>query len=339
MKPVRVEDVYYCLGVPVQADYDPQIGRWHVTDPANQYFSPYLAMGNNPVNSIDPTGCENIGGFRIPWDGYQRMAAFHQAYQDWLNNGGKGLFRWSYGDGKIEPDQVDVSGGNSKVQFYYHDGKIIAVDSGEGWLSDGFKAVNDFLPINVDGSKFQKAGGQWGYYECSYSTCWIWDPVYQPIPIKTVEIIATFHLKSPNSTGGNLSLLYNGQRLFVVNEDKGSVVYSTKVTSGRGEYMNNPNAQNIPKKGPIPRGNYTFQNTQWQSQSTLRQVYNIIAGNGDWGDYNVPLAPVVPGSRDGFYLHGGFFEGSGGCIDAGGNIGIIYNYLMNQETTILRVRY
>ncbi len=36
--------------------YDPTVGRWFSTDPQNQYDSPYLAMGNNPVSMIDPNG-------------------------------------------------------------------------------------------------------------------------------------------------------------------------------------------------------------------------------------------------------------------------------------------
>ncbi|WP_458628628.1 DUF6443 domain-containing protein [Winogradskyella sp. PC D3.3] len=36
--------------------YDPSVGRWFNTDPQNQFSSPYLAMGNNPVMFIDPNG-------------------------------------------------------------------------------------------------------------------------------------------------------------------------------------------------------------------------------------------------------------------------------------------
>lgn len=32
--------------------------RWLTTDPANQFYSPYLGMGNNPISGIDPDGRE-----------------------------------------------------------------------------------------------------------------------------------------------------------------------------------------------------------------------------------------------------------------------------------------
>ena len=36
--------------------YDATLGRWFATDPAGQFASPYLGMGNNPVMGIDPDG-------------------------------------------------------------------------------------------------------------------------------------------------------------------------------------------------------------------------------------------------------------------------------------------
>jgi RHS repeat-associated protein len=36
--------------------YDPCTARWLVPDPAAQFANPYLAMGNNPVSSVDPDG-------------------------------------------------------------------------------------------------------------------------------------------------------------------------------------------------------------------------------------------------------------------------------------------
>ncbi|WP_343321641.1 RHS repeat domain-containing protein [Sphingobacterium multivorum] len=37
-------------------NYDAAIGRWLTTDPKAQYHSPYVGMGNNPVNRIDKDG-------------------------------------------------------------------------------------------------------------------------------------------------------------------------------------------------------------------------------------------------------------------------------------------
>ena len=39
--------------------WDSRIGRWTSTDPYGQYNSPYLGMGNDPINGVDPDG-----GFR-----------------------------------------------------------------------------------------------------------------------------------------------------------------------------------------------------------------------------------------------------------------------------------
>ena len=36
--------------------WDGRLGRWLSVDPAGEFFSPYLGMGNNPVSETDPTG-------------------------------------------------------------------------------------------------------------------------------------------------------------------------------------------------------------------------------------------------------------------------------------------
>jgi len=136
-----------------------------------------------------------------------------------------------------------------------------------------------------------------------------------------------------------LTLKFDGKNIYVIENGK-KIIYTSLATSGRGENMNNPDAQSIENSGPIQAGKYKFSNNSWQSQSKLRQMYNIVRGNGDWGDMNVPLE-IVNGkqTRNSFYLHGGFFEGSAGCIDAGSNISNIYNLIKNQKTTYLYVKY
>jgi RHS repeat-associated protein len=40
--------------------WDGSLGRWFAADPMNQFSSPYLGMGNNPVMVVDPDGNEGI---------------------------------------------------------------------------------------------------------------------------------------------------------------------------------------------------------------------------------------------------------------------------------------
>ncbi|MBY0434098.1 MAG: hypothetical protein K2U26_08325 [Cyclobacteriaceae bacterium] len=40
----------------LRGNYDSRIGRWQSGDPYSQYASPYIGMGNNPANRIDPNG-------------------------------------------------------------------------------------------------------------------------------------------------------------------------------------------------------------------------------------------------------------------------------------------
>ena len=37
--------------------YDPQLGRWHSIDPADEFDSPYLYVNNNPIVLLDKDGC------------------------------------------------------------------------------------------------------------------------------------------------------------------------------------------------------------------------------------------------------------------------------------------
>lgn len=40
----------------LRGNYDSRLGRWHSADPYGQYASPFIGMGNNPVNGVDRDG-------------------------------------------------------------------------------------------------------------------------------------------------------------------------------------------------------------------------------------------------------------------------------------------
>lgn len=52
-------------------NYDAQVGRWVQQDPFGQFASPYVGMGNDPANLIDPSG-----GIGIPCPGTSALSIF-----------------------------------------------------------------------------------------------------------------------------------------------------------------------------------------------------------------------------------------------------------------------
>lgn len=52
-----MKDIFYIVRAYHNGNtYDQQIGRWNTQDPKLQYESPYLGMGNNPINGVDLDG-------------------------------------------------------------------------------------------------------------------------------------------------------------------------------------------------------------------------------------------------------------------------------------------
>jgi len=68
--------------------YDPQIGRWTGVDPEDQFASPYIGMGNDPVNTIDEDGGwgDGLAGAAIAG-----LTAGAISYLATKNNGGSDL--------------------------------------------------------------------------------------------------------------------------------------------------------------------------------------------------------------------------------------------------------
>jgi len=74
-------------------------------------------------------------------------------------------------------------------------------------------------------------------------------------------------------------------------------------------------------RGPIPSGSYTLHTSQLSNPGRIGDILRNM--RGDWGDWRAPLTPD-PGTntldRSGFFLHGGSYPGSAGCIDVGGGV-------------------
>ena len=108
-------------------------------------------------------------------------------------------------------------------------------------------------------------------------------------------------------------------------ETEGRDPYSIDATSGTGDCMNDSKCEFEENKGPIPRGKYYIDTTQIDNpnfRGDWRRNFGDDPAQGDWGDWRARIYPYPSTERrgrTGFYLHGGLFDGSKGCIQFDGN--------------------
>ena len=86
--------------------WDSRIGRWLTTDPAGQYHSPYMAMGNNPLRMVDPDGSTAIK-FGGPPNGETSSFSFRNSFTDWFSD----LYSSIGGSSDNDYDETKSSGG------------------------------------------------------------------------------------------------------------------------------------------------------------------------------------------------------------------------------------
>ena len=109
--------------------WDSRIGRWLTTDPYGQYSSPYLGMGNNPINGVDPDG----GFFEELWNWI--------GGNGWISNYGKeyltsnGITEY---ESHFSKDVFDSEG--------YH--AVSYINSDDELVLHSFKNVNDYNPAH-----------------------------------------------------------------------------------------------------------------------------------------------------------------------------------------------
>lgn len=79
-------------------EYDPVIGKWLVPDPYDQYWSPYVGIGNDPVNVVDPNGA------------YTMLVAFFKAIRAGENPfhiyKDKDTDEWGYNSSSLESNDI-----------------------------------------------------------------------------------------------------------------------------------------------------------------------------------------------------------------------------------------
>ncbi|MEO0555941.1 MAG: DUF6443 domain-containing protein [Bacteroidota bacterium] len=114
----------------LRGNYDPRLGTWYSSDPYGQYGSPYVGMGNNPVNGVDPDGGlfglsaagsaaagAFIGGFAGALVGTLVDDNFDENMHLWIGGGALlgGAFGYWHGNRIVKPVRTP--------RFMYGDGK------------------------------------------------------------------------------------------------------------------------------------------------------------------------------------------------------------------------
>ena len=119
--------------------------------------------------------------------------------------------------------------------------------------------------------------------------------------------------------------VFDGRSLTLYRSD-GSIVGSWPAISGRNGDQQ-PSNQNLPFKGPLTEGQYSFSTGNIQPITTLEAAKGLVFRGrfpGSMAAWGTERAELVPNStstngRNHFFIHGGFTPGSAGCIDLGPN--------------------
>lgn len=160
--------------------YNPQIGRWNNIDPYDQFESPYLGLGNNPVNSIDPDGgwdwllnektgqYEYFDNINSAWE-FLASGLASQGYSYDFKNAKGGFTGFFAGDysyftsdgviGKLVPLEgvtLENKGKSGWEKKWINVSSISAnkweYESGEAWYKKGFKFIGNTIVSAYNGA-------------------------------------------------------------------------------------------------------------------------------------------------------------------------------------------
>lgn len=161
-----------------------------------------------------------------------------------------------------------------------------------------------------------------------------------------IELAEVTTTETTNTTPVDVEVAHSVRMRFHISEGRLFIVspsfsMTMDATTGNGACLNNSSieCQSAPWEGPLPVGDYIIRPEELSSPGLARNVYRNVR-HGDWGSWRVRLHPKEGEDfdlygRDGFFLHGGSFPGSAGCIDIGG--GLLGDRQTNTMRTIIRI--
>jgi RHS repeat-associated protein len=136
--------------------YDSRIGRWLTTDPAGQFYSPYIGMGNDPIAGVDPDG-----RFKRKFWANLCMQLFGGDYVHQNEKTGEYAIRFSQGywDSELDASGIIVgdrynwpefeASGNIVIDYGFQAkllGKIAGIKVGAGY----YESVKELRSLNFN---------------------------------------------------------------------------------------------------------------------------------------------------------------------------------------------
>ncbi len=128
--------------------YDPQLGKFCSADPASQYTSPYIGMGDDPANIVDPTGAYGVSSNGGNINSY--------------SSGSAGSIQNGDGSEYVNPISADGSGSNIVGIQWTKDGMNTFAGEVVPAFGGGY-TIGNVWANNTIGTKYNTAG-QFGTY-------------------------------------------------------------------------------------------------------------------------------------------------------------------------------